>query len=265
MKNEKTILITGTTSGIGKALLEILAGESIRILSLSRSTLAWDSSRGAQAQVLHRQVDFGSEMEVASAIDWIKKETDQLDVFFNNAGVSAHGRFEELALETYQKTFQVNFFSPIQLVRGVVPLLKKGRGVVVTTSTVSALYGIPGRAAYSSSKAALHAAMETFRIEHKKDGIRSALVAVPYTETGLRSKVIGADGKIHPEGQAKTKLKTPEEVARKLIQVSQMSNPRLVTMSLSGRFVEWMRFLSPSLLEQVLSKKLKSDFDKGSV
>lgn len=260
----KNILITGASSGIGEALLGISAQIPSRIFVLARRANQIPDPPGlvSGTELIRIPADMADPHSVDEAVRQVLKKTERLDILFNNAGISAHGRFDELGMDVWRKTFATNFFGPIQLIQGLLPALKKGRGVVVTTSTVSALYGVPGRAAYSASKSALHAAMESLRIELKEEGVRSALVCVPYTKTNLRSNVLGADGKIHSEEQASGKLKTPEEVAKFLWEVSQKTDPRLFTMSLSGLFLKWMRNFNPGFLEATMAKKLKQDYQK---
>lgn len=130
----------------------------------------------------------------------------------------------------------------------------------MTTSTVSALYGVPGRAAYSASKSALHAALESLRIESLLEGIGVSLVCVPYTDTALRTSGLTADGKVLAEAPAKGKRKSAKEVAQVLMEVAKDKEARLVTFNLSGKFLEWMRFFSPKFLEKILYKKLYNDF-----
>lgn len=261
---KKIYLITGASSGIGEALFALTARTCCRLFLLARRAKEIQNPPGlhSETEIFRIPVDMADPSSIAMAIQKVRDKTDNLDVLFNNAGISAHGRFDELTDEVWRKTFATNFFGPIQLIQGLLPLLKVKRGIVVSTSTVSALYGVPGRAAYSASKSALHAAMESMRIELREEGVRSALVCVPYTKTNLRSNVLGADGKIHSEQQASGKLKSPEEVAAFLLKVSQEKFPRLLTMSFSGVFLKWMRNLSPSFLESTLAKKLKQDYQK---
>jgi NAD(P)-dependent dehydrogenase (short-subunit alcohol dehydrogenase family) len=260
--NNKVVLITGASSGIGKALLSELSYFPLTIIAMARRAGEIEKPVHAHVscQVLPIAVDLQDPSSIDDAVALIPKEITTIDVLFNNAGITAHGRFDALSMEVYRKTFATNFFGPIQLIQMVLGRLKKARGRVVTTSTVSALYGVPGRAAYSASKSALHAAMESMRIELSEDGVSSALVCVPYTETALRKSGLGADGTILDEGQAKRKLKTPSEVALLLMKSATNPKARLVTIDSTGFFLKWMRNIAPAYLEKILFKKLYEDF-----
>ncbi|XDD48374.1 SDR family NAD(P)-dependent oxidoreductase [Leptospira sp. WS39.C2] len=260
--NDTVVVITGASSGIGKALLEELAVFPCQLVLLARR--AGDIPEPITKHkdtVFHRVTcDLADPSSVEDAIGWISKRINRVDVLFNNAGITAHGRFDSLTMDVYQKTFATNFFGPIQFIQGLLPLVKKAKGNIVTTSTVSALYGVPGRAAYSASKSALHAALESLRIESLDSGIGVSLVCVPYTDTALRTSGLDAGGNVLSEAPAKGKRKSAKEVAHVLMKVAKEKEARLVTFNLSGKFLEWMRFFSPKFLEKILYKKLYNDF-----
>ncbi|TGK20157.1 SDR family NAD(P)-dependent oxidoreductase [Leptospira fluminis] len=261
----KTVVITGGSSGIGESLLGILSKIPCRVINLSRSKpdlIAKAEKKLAQvsADLFHIPVDLSSEKEINKAASKLAKITDGVDVLFNNAGITAHSRLDQTQMEAFRKAFEVNFFGPVLLTLRLLPYIKKKKGVVVVTSTVSGLYGIPGRSAYSSSKAALHAVMESARIELGEDGLRFVIFCPPYTKTNLRANGLDGDGNRLGESHFQGKSKSPEEVARRMIRAVEDPNSRLVVMDKSGFFLKWMRNISPSFLEKVLFQKLYKDF-----
>ncbi len=260
--NNKVVLVTGASSGIGEALLKELAKFPLILIAMARR--ANEIQRPVPAhqdfKLIQIAIDLQDPSSIDDAVSLIPKDITGIDVFFNNAGITAHGRFDKLNMDVYHKTFSTNFFGPIQLIQSVLSKIKLAKGRVVTTSTVSALYGVPGRAAYSSSKSALHAAMESMRIELSEDGVSSVLVCVPYTKTALRKSGLGADGAVLNEEQANAKVKSPEEVAKFLMKSAKDKNARLVTIDGSGFIMKWMRNFAPGFLEKILFKKLYHDF-----
>lgn len=253
----KNIVITGASSGIGAALLNALSGIPCRIFTLDRNP---KQSMRANAEIIPILCDITKDSELKSASEKILSKTDRIDYLFNNAGITAHGRFDKTDISVFRKTFEVNFFGNIHLTLLLVDALKKASGMVMVTSTVSGMYGIPGRAAYSSSKAALHAVYESLRIELSEYGVRSIIFCPPYTRTALRTSGLDASGNTLHEEQAKGKIKTPEEVANSMIEAAENPKSRLVIIDKSGFFVKWMRVIAPSILERILFKKLYHDF-----
>lgn len=259
---DKTVLITGASSGIGEALYLRLKNTVGKIYLLSRNPPSDMEKTYAQLEFI--PVDFSHPDSVETAMDTILqkegKEPSQLHVLFNNAGITAHGRFDSTKMEVFRRTFEVNYFGPIRMIQRLCPVLVRSEGVVVSTSTVSGLYGVPGRAAYSSSKSALHSAMEAFRIEMSEKKIRSIIVCPPYTKTRLRSSGLDSEGNILDEPQAGDKIKTPEEVAESIIRAVENPNSRLVTIDKSGLAMKVLRLFSPKTLERIMHKKLYHDF-----
>lgn len=266
--NDRVVVITGASSGIGYALYQELSHFPSTLFLLARRAKSIPLPEfPTKAKIYRLACDMANPHSVAKVTKDILKQTDQVDVLFNNAGITAHGRFDELRLDVYHSTFAVNYFGPLQLIQSLLPALKKAHGNIVTTSTVSALYGVPGRSAYSASKSALHASLESLRVEMLKENLGVSLVCVPYTETALRTSGLDAKGNLLSEPQAKGKRKTAKEVALVLIAVAERKEARLVTFNFSGRFVNWMRILAPRFLEKILYKKLSHDFlpPKGTV
>lgn len=259
---DKTILITGASSGIGEAILQLLKPIVGKIYLISRKPPeGYDSS---ESRIAFFPVDLSNPESVEKGAQDIRKsllaEGKGLDVLFNNAGITAHGRFDATDMSVFRKTFETNFFGPIRLVQTLHEFLTMAKGAVVSTSTVSGLYGVPGRAAYSSSKSALHAAMEAYRIEMMETGVRSIIVCPPYTKTNLRTSGLDAQGNVLDEPQAGSKIKSPLEVAYAIVHAVEKPDSRLVTIDKSGIAMKVLRLFSPKTLEKIMFKKLYKDF-----
>ncbi|EMY78655.1 KR domain protein [Leptospira weilii serovar Ranarum str. ICFT] len=258
----KTIVVTGGSSGIGEAILGILSKSDCKLVNLSRTKPELlNRKKNLVADLVHIPTDLSSEKEIDKAVKKISKEYRSVDVLFANAGITTHSRFDGTQIQTFRKTFDINFFGPIYLIQRLLPQIKLSRGCVIATSTVSGLYGIPGRSAYSSSKSALHAVLEAARIELSEEGLSFIIFCPPYTKTKLRSSGLDGDGKVLNEGQyPSSKIKSPEEVAFKMIDSVEDPNSRLVIMDSSGFFLKWLRNIAPAFLERTLFKKLYKDF-----
>ncbi len=253
----KTIIITGASSGIGKAILERLSLVPCKIFALDRSPIEHEKKK---AEIVSLSCDISIDADIEKVKSSILKITDTVHVLFNNAGITAHGRFDQMDFSVFRRTFDINFFGTVQLTHALIEPIKKGKGVIAVTSTVSGLYGIPGRSAYASSKAALHSVFESIRIELSELGVRSIIICPPYTRTNLRTSGLDASGNKLNEAQHSGKVLTPEEVAQKMISAVEDPNSRLVIIDKSGFFVKWMRNIAPAFLEKILFKKLYKDF-----
>lgn len=258
----KTVIVTGGSSGIGEAVLGALSHIRCNLINLSRTQPELLKRKGSlPANLIHIPTDLSSEKEIDKAVKKISKDYRGIDILFANAGVTTHSRFDGTRIETFRKTFDVNFFGPIYLIQRLLPQIKLAKGSVIATSTVSGLYGIPGRSAYSSSKSALHAALEAARIELSEEGLSFIIFCPPYTKTKLRASGLDGDGNVLNEDHySGKKIKSPQEVASKMIDSVEDPESRLVIMDSSGFFLKWLRNIAPVFLERTLFKKLYKDF-----
>lgn len=255
---DKNVVVTGGSSGIGEAVLQELSAFDCRVINLSRRT--HNPSIRGKGQIQSISMDLSSEKSVVSACKKVLKSFPSIDVIFNNAGITTHDRFDQTELSTFHKTFAINFFGPLALTHTLLPALKKSQGTMIVTSTVSGLYGVPARSAYSSSKAALHAVCESIRIECSDEGIRTIIACPPYTRTALRQSGLDGKGKKISEEQYKGRLLEPREVAVKMIEAVEKGKNGLLVMDRSGRLMNWLRVLAPKILEKVMYRKLYQDF-----
>lgn len=253
----KTIIITGTSSGIGEAILNALSGIECTIFALDRSP---KELLPKKAKVYSLSCDISSDSDIEKASKEILSKSEVVDVLFNNAGITIHGRFDETKIDVFRKSFGINFFGTVNLTLHLIEAIKKAKGAIITTSTVSGLYGVPGRSVYSSSKSALHAVFESLRIELSEFGVRSILFCPPYTKTNLRTSGLTASGEKLNEAQYQGKILTPDEVAKSMLNAVENKNSRLVIIDKSGFFVKVLRLFAPSFLEKVMFKKLYKDF-----
>jgi short-subunit dehydrogenase len=254
----KNIVITGTSSGIGEAILVALKDIPCVIFALDREPKKLDSS--TKADIIYLKCDISSDSDILEVQKQISSKTDKVDVLFNNAGITTHGRFDETDINVFRKTFDINFFGTINLTSKLIEHIKRAKGAMIVTSTVSGLYGVPARSAYSSSKSALHAVFESIRIELSEYGVRSIIFCPPYTKTNLRTSGLTGSGEKLNDKQYSGKLLTPGQVASAMILAVENPNSRLVTMDPSGFFVKVLRLFAPAFLEKKMFEKLYDDF-----
>ena len=265
---ERNVLITGASSGIGEATARALAARGARLILVARR-----SNELERVQASLRKTGNTQQIEIVSAD--ITRDSDrkrvrktverlgELHVLINNAGITAHGRYDESVPAVLRKTFELNFFAATELTGELLPIIKRSSGdkMIVYVSTPSGLYGIPGRFAYSSSKAAGHAWMESIRFELEQDHIQTLIFCPGYTRTALRTSGLDEKGQIISEEQARGAA-SPEHIASLLCRGMER-NRRLVLTNLNGRVIYLLRTLAPGLLFRLISKKLKKDFHRA--
>ena len=187
--NTSTALVTGGTSGIGRATANKLAQAGIHVLVVGRN-----SDRGEKAVAEIRaaggKADFiSSDLRDAASARAVAKRAIELgkghvDILINNAGVYPFGPTHEMTEEQFDRVFALNVKVPYFLVAELAPLMaKRGKGAIVNLSTMAADYGAPGMSLYGSSKAAINLLTKTWAAEYGPSGVRVNAVSPGPTRT----------------------------------------------------------------------------------
>jgi NAD(P)-dependent dehydrogenase (short-subunit alcohol dehydrogenase family) len=178
-------LITGTSSGFGRAITDAALARGDRVIATARNTNALDDLAGeARAHVVALDVLDGDQREaaVAEAIE----RFGRIDVLVNNAGRTQVGAVEETTDDELRFLFELHFFAPVALTRAVLPQMRKqGSGSIVQMSSVGGQVTAPGFSAYCATKFALEGLTETLRDEVAPFGIRTLIVEPGAFRTGL--------------------------------------------------------------------------------
>lgn len=256
---DKYVLITGGSSGIGEALAKELANfGAIPILIARRKSELERVQKEIKAKTNIQSYIF--ECDITQKNDRERlldnlKIVPKIDILIHNAGITNHGKFENSTEEALRKTFEINFFSIVELTKLLLPKLKshKDKKLICLVSTPSSLYGISERFAYSSSKAAAQLFLESISHELYKDNIKICIFFPGYTKTNLRTSGITSDGKPLEEEQEKN-AKEPEEVA-KIFRKSIQKEKKYTFTNLTGRVIFYLRVISPSLLDKLIRKR----------
>jgi NAD(P)-dependent dehydrogenase (short-subunit alcohol dehydrogenase family) len=189
MASTATALITGGTSGIGRAVANKLAQLGIHVLAVGRNvergekTVAEIRARGGQADFLLSDLrGAASAREVAKRA--VELGNGHVDILINNAGVFPFGPTHETKEEAFDDVYSLNVKVPYFLVAELAPLMAKtGKGAIVNVSTMVADYGVSGMSLYGSSKAALNLLTKAWAAEYGPSGVRVNAVSPGPTRT----------------------------------------------------------------------------------
>lgn len=182
MSNSKVVVITGVSSGIGRATAEMFAKRGCRVFGTVRNPAKAQAIPG----VVLIEMDVRDEASIERAIQTIIAQTQRIDVLVNSAGVTLLGATEETSIAEAQTLFDTNFFGLLRTIKAVLPHMRKQRsGRIVNVSSVLGFLPAPYMALYSASKHAVEGLSETLDHEVRQFGIRVALVEPSFTKTNL--------------------------------------------------------------------------------
>jgi NAD(P)-dependent dehydrogenase (short-subunit alcohol dehydrogenase family) len=202
-------LVTGATSGIGRAAALQLARDGAEVLVHGR-----DATRGAQTveeiTTAGGKASFvAADLADAADAQWLATEVDNIDILVNNAGIALFAPTAELEVSAFDKMFASNVRAPFLLVAAFAPgMAGRGHGSIVSISSMSAWVGLVGGAAYGATKASVEAMTRAWAAEYSASGVRvNAIAAGPvYTPAGDRTEALGETTPMHRAAQ-------PEEIA----------------------------------------------------
>jgi short-subunit dehydrogenase len=258
----KTILVTGASEGIGRALALRLAGAGARLVLAARSAerlaeLASEcSARGAQVESIPTDVALAH--ECVHCVERAVARFGRLDILVNNAGITMWSRFDEVRdFGVFERLMQVNLLGAVHMTAAALPHLKAARGLLVAVASIAGLTGVPERTGYAASKHAMVGFFESLRIELRGSGVDVTIVAPDFVVSQIHRRAIGADGR--PLGQTpmdEDRIMTAERCAE-LISKAMARRQRLLVTSVRGRFGRWARLVVPGLVDTLAARAIR--------
>ncbi len=169
----KIILITGGSSGIGKAIGEYLTTEGYTVYGTSRNP-----SKSSDSAFKLIEMDVTREASIQDAVSYLLKEEGRIDVLINNAGIGITGPIEETPNSEIKNAFETNFYGPISVIKAILPAMRERKsGYIINITSIAGYMGLPYRGIYSATKSALEITTEALRMEIKQFGIHVTNIA----------------------------------------------------------------------------------------
>ena len=212
MTEQRTVIVTGASRGIGAACAEAFVIQGDRVFGLSRTP--GDAASGVE----HRSVDLSSPEDLLAAMDAIEQETGSIDVVVANAGITRDQLSVRMSDEDFAEVIDVNLTSTFRVVRrSLKRMIRQRSGRIVVVSSIGALMGLPGQANYAASKAGVIGMARAVAREVASRGITVNVVAPGLIETDMTT-ALGEDRLALLADQVPAgRLGTPEEVAAAVV------------------------------------------------
>ncbi len=246
-KNPKVVLVTGATSGIGKATVLLLVSLGHQVVAVGRRAERLEALQTECEEMMGDLLtvvgDVTDSEQMLNAVGSTLAEYNHLDVLVANAGLGHRGQLVEAEWDDLEAVLRTNIDGVLHSIRACVPAMRaSGGGTIVTISSVLGSTPAPGSAIYSASKAAVDSLAQALRMELRPDNIWVTNLLVGQTHTEFAQKRLGSSGKV----ASKVPTMTPEKVASQIVWAMERRKrsiimrpiDRLIVMG--GRFLPWV-------------------------
>jgi dehydrogenase/reductase SDR family member 7B len=262
MKN-KVVVITGGTSGIGKALAEVFGAAGSKVLVTGRNTAELDHTvADLQAKgiiISGMRADVTIEDDNRKMAEEAIRLYGTIDVLINNAGISMRALFSEVDLDVVKKVMDINFYGVLYATKYCLPEITKNKGSVIGISSIAGFRGLPGRTGYSASKFALNGFLEVLRTELLKTGVHVLTACPGFTASNIRKRSLTKDGAQQGESpRQEEKMMSAEECARHIYNAT-VKRKRTLILTTQGKLAvflnKWLPALADKMVYNVMAKE----------
>jgi NAD(P)-dependent dehydrogenase (short-subunit alcohol dehydrogenase family) len=259
--SKKIILVTGGSSGIGKALVEESLRRGARVATCGRNIQKLKAAfpQTDPSRLLLIETDVRDETACAAFIESVVIAWGGIDVLINNAGISMRALFRDASLSVLREVMDINFWGTVQCTKYALPYLLKSKGVVTGISSIAGYRGLPGRTGYSASKFALQGFLEALRTELLHSGAHVMWVSPGFTASNIRNVARAADGSVQGETPLdEGGLMSAEACAVRILDAI-LARKRTVIMTGQGKLTVWLNKLFPAFTDGQVYKHFKKE------
>ncbi len=265
---DKVIIITGASSGIGKALAIDAAKRKAKVVLAARNEAKLQEVQQAISDIggdsLIVRCDVTIEEDCKQMVNKCLEKYGKLDILINNAGISMRAILEEAETSVIRDVMEINFFGTVNCTKHALKPILAQKGSIVGVSSIAGYKGLPGRTGYSASKFAMQGFLEALRIENIKKGLHILIACPGFTASNIRNKALGKDGNVQGETpRDEQKMMSAEEVAKRILDgVEKRKNT--LTMTFNGKMTVLLNKFFPKLVDKLvynhMSKEPNSPF-----
>lgn len=261
----KVVIITGASSGIGRASAKIFAAQGAHTVLVARraNVLAEVQSELLEqfdTRVITVAGDITQQEDINNIVTTTLEEFGRIDVLINNAGISKGGYLEEKDFENWQSVIETNLTGSIRMAQAVLPLMKaQHSGHIVNVSSVVSFAGTPGQAVYTGTKSGINGFSEALRREVYQDNIKVSIVMPGYTATPM-TEGGNLDNITQDSGTGNfINMESADYVASNIVAAVRYNKPQVILGGLQMQVVNWLHRLSPSIVDFIYTNLINTD------
>jgi short-subunit dehydrogenase len=257
-----SIIITGASEGIGRALARALAPQRPRLAlaARDRTRLASLASecRDLGAEVRVQPTDVTDAEACRALIEDTAAHFGAIDVLVNNAGGTMWSRLNHIEDPSiFETMMRLNYLGSVYPTLYALAHLKRSRGRLVAVSSMAGLIGVPERTAYAASKHAVTGFFDSLRIELAGSGVTVTLIHPDFVSSEIHRRALGPDGRpLGGNPMAGSRIMTAERCAELMVRAMERRDRALIT-SMRGRFARWLRLVAPAAIDRMAANAIR--------
>ncbi|WP_448698899.1 SDR family oxidoreductase [Mucilaginibacter sp. AW1-3] len=262
----KVVIITGASSGIGRAMAVEFAKRGANLILGARQYVAL-CELGQHLEGLYNvkaiavQCDVTSEEECRFLINQALVTFKTIDVLINNAGISMRALFKDADVTVLKRLMDVNFWGTVYCTKYALPQITKNKGSIVGVSSIAGYKGLPGRTGYSASKFAMNGFLDSLREENLKTGVHVMTACPGFTSSNIRNTALTADGSEQSESSMNEQKMMSAEAVAKLIADGIETRKRTIIMTTQGKLTVLLSKFFPAMLDKMVYKVFTKERD----
>ncbi len=255
---DKVVIITGGSSGIGKALAMEFGQKGSKILITGRNeeelTKAVSELKDRGISAAGFRADVSIEEDNRRMAEEAINQFGKIDILINNAGISMRALFSDVDLSVVKKVMDINFYGVLYATRYCLPEIMKNKGSVIGISSIAGFRGLPGRTGYSASKFALNGFLEVLRTELLHSGVHVLTACPGFTASNIRKRSLTRDGSQQGESpRNEQEMMTAEECANHIYNAT-VKRKRTLILTRQGKLAVLLNKWWPSLADKMVYK-----------
>jgi len=253
---DKVVVITGGSDGIGKALVELYLNKGAKVATCGRNyqkLYQLQTANTGKPLFIHA-TDVSKEIDCKGFIDAVVKEFGTIDILINNAGVSMRALVQDVDFETIKRVMDINFWGTVYCTKFALDHIIKNKGTIVGVSSIAGYRGLPGRSGYSASKYAVNGWLEALRTELLESGTNVMWVCPGFTSSNIRNAALNSKGESQGESPMdEGAMMSSEECAVHIVNAIQ-KRKRTLVLTFTGKRAVFMNKFFPALADKLVRK-----------
>lgn len=254
--NNKVVVVTGGSDGIGRALVDALLQKGARVATCGRNhdKLYQLQTNYAGQPLFIYTADVSREIDCDNFIKETVKHYGTIDILINNAGISMRALFNETDLETLRRVMDTNFWGTVYCTKFALPYITKQKGTVTGVSSIAGYRGLPGRTGYSSSKFAINGFFEALRTEMLDSGVNIMWVCPGFTTSNIRNAALTKDASAQGSSPMdEGAMMSAEECAAQIMDAIE-KRKRTHVFTMNDKRTVFLNKLIPSITDKLVRK-----------